>query len=205
MTYFLELNCFKRASPILLQFCRWIFLKYSFDSELECFSSFSRIQEKFSRDLKTSITSNLTQYEIVSKETMGFGCLQYGIKQQSDNMTLCHFCALWLRNLMTSHLRLSRNFNCASISKIVKISKKTNGRIMGMQLKLLLSPSVRGNSSPQLWFEAHLDRILTMPAHFENGEKCDGTRIWASVHTMAEQFKTVGNLTVRNSCKTLMP
>ena len=26
-----------------------------------------------------------------------------------------------------------------------------------------------------------------MPAHFENGEKFDGSRIWASVHTMPEQ------------------
>ena len=28
-----------------------------------------------------------------------------------------------------------------------------------------------------------------MPAHFENGEKCDGSKIWASVHTIPEQFE----------------
>ena len=28
-----------------------------------------------------------------------------------------------------------------------------------------------------------------MPAHFENDEKCDGSKIWASVHTMPEQFE----------------
>ena len=27
------------------------------------------------------------------------------------------------------------------------------------------------------------------PAHFENGEKCDGSKIWASVHTLQEQFE----------------
>ena len=38
-----------------------------------------------------------------------------------------------------------------------------------------------------------------MPAHFENGEKCDGGKIRASVHTMLEQFETVGDLKVKNS------
>ena len=33
-----------------------------------------------------------------------------------------------------------------------------------------------------------LDCVHTMPAHFENGEKCDSMRILASVHTMPEQF-----------------
>ena len=28
-----------------------------------------------------------------------------------------------------------------------------------------------------------------MPAHFENGEKCDSKKIWASVHTIAGQFE----------------
>ena len=28
-----------------------------------------------------------------------------------------------------------------------------------------------------------------MPAHFENGEKCDGSKVSASVHTMPEQFE----------------
>ena len=35
----------------------------------------------------------------------------------------------------------------------------------------------------------HLDCVHTMPAHFENGEKCDGSKILASVHMMPEQFK----------------
>ena len=31
--------------------------------------------------------------------------------------------------------------------------------------------------------------VRAMPAHFENDEKCDGSKIWASVHTMPEQFE----------------
>ena len=38
-----------------------------------------------------------------------------------------------------------------------------------------------------------------MPAHFENGEKCDGCKIWASVHTIPEQFENGRNLDGRNS------
>ena len=36
---------------------------------------------------------------------------------------------------------------------------------------------------------ADLDCVHTMPTHFENGEKCDGSKIWASVHTIPEQFE----------------
>ena len=32
-----------------------------------------------------------------------------------------------------------------------------------------------------------------MPAHFENGEKCDGSKIWAGVHTIPEQFENGRN------------
>ena len=28
-----------------------------------------------------------------------------------------------------------------------------------------------------------------MPVHFERGEKCDGSKIWASVYTMLEKFE----------------
>ena len=30
--------------------------------------------------------------------------------------------------------------------------------------------------------------VHTMPAQFENGEKCDGSKTGASVHTIPEQF-----------------
>ena len=33
------------------------------------------------------------------------------------------------------------------------------------------------------------DCVHMMPAHFENGEKCDGSKLGASVHTMPEQFE----------------
>ena len=33
------------------------------------------------------------------------------------------------------------------------------------------------------------DYVHTMPPHFENGEKCDGSKSLASVHTMMEQFE----------------
>ena len=45
----------------------------------------------------------------------------------------------------------------------------------------------------------HLDCVLTMPAHFENGEKCDGSRIRASVHTMPEQFENDTKFDSKNS------
>ena len=38
-----------------------------------------------------------------------------------------------------------------------------------------------------------------MPAQFENGEKCDGCKIWASVHTILEQFENGRNLDGKNS------
>ena len=37
-----------------------------------------------------------------------------------------------------------------------------------------------------------------MPAHFENDEKCDGSKIWAFTRCR-NNLKTVGNLTIRNS------
>ena len=36
----------------------------------------------------------------------------------------------------------------------------------------------------KIWASVH-----TMPEQFENDEKCDGCKIWASVHTMPEQFE----------------
>ena len=38
-----------------------------------------------------------------------------------------------------------------------------------------------------------------MLAHFENGEKCDGSKTWASVHMMPEQFENVRKLDGKNS------
>ena len=43
------------------------------------------------------------------------------------------------------------------------------------------------------------DCVHTKPPHFENSEKYDGSKISASVHTIPEQFETVGNLTIKNS------
>ena len=44
-----------------------------------------------------------------------------------------------------------------------------------------------------------LDCVHTMPAHFENGEKCDGSKIWASVHTMPAQFENSRKIDSKNS------
>ena len=38
-----------------------------------------------------------------------------------------------------------------------------------------------------------------MPAHFENGEKCDGSKIWASIHIMPEQFENGTKFDGKNS------
>ena len=38
-----------------------------------------------------------------------------------------------------------------------------------------------------------------MPAHFENGEKCNGCKIWASVHRIPKQFENGKNLDGKNS------
>ena len=38
-----------------------------------------------------------------------------------------------------------------------------------------------------------------MPAHFQNGEKCDGSKVCASVHTMPEQFENGRKFDCRNS------
>ena len=39
------------------------------------------------------------------------------------------------------------------------------------------------------WQPLALDCIHAVPAHFENGEKCEGRKLRASVHTMPEQFE----------------
>ena len=44
-----------------------------------------------------------------------------------------------------------------------------------------------------------------MPAQFENCGKCDGWKIWASVHTIPEQFENGKNLDGKNSLQYLMP
>ena len=38
-----------------------------------------------------------------------------------------------------------------------------------------------------------------MPAHFENGEKCDVCKVLASVHTIPEQFENGKKLDGKNS------
>ena len=38
-----------------------------------------------------------------------------------------------------------------------------------------------------------------MPAHFENGEKCDGCKILASVHTIPQRFENGMKLDGKNS------
>ena len=38
-----------------------------------------------------------------------------------------------------------------------------------------------------------------MPAHFENGKKCDGSKILVSVHTMQGQFENDRKLNGKNS------
>ena len=37
--------------------------------------------------------------------------------------------------------------------------------------------------------QLRLRSVHTMQAHFENGEKSDGSKIWASVHTIPAQFE----------------
>ena len=43
------------------------------------------------------------------------------------------------------------------------------------------------------------DCVHTMPAHFENGEKSDGSKIWASVHTIPAQFENGTRFDSKNS------
>ena len=38
-----------------------------------------------------------------------------------------------------------------------------------------------------------------MAANFENGEKCDGCKVWAGVHTIPEQFENGRNLDGKTS------
>ena len=38
-----------------------------------------------------------------------------------------------------------------------------------------------------------------MPAHFENGEKSDGSKICASIHTIPAQFENGRNFDIKNS------
>ncbi len=43
---------------------------------------------KNSRKVKNGFLNRLTQYEIISKKTMGYRCLLYGIKQKSVTLLL---------------------------------------------------------------------------------------------------------------------
>ena len=47
--------------------------------------------------------------------------------------------------------------------------------------------------------ETDLDCVQTMPAHFENGEKSDGSKICASIHTRPAQFENGRNFDIKNS------
>ena len=38
-----------------------------------------------------------------------------------------------------------------------------------------------------------------MPSRFEKAEKCDGSKIWASIHTMPKQFENGGKFDSKNS------
>ena len=59
-------------------------MKSSIFSELRCFSSFLRIQEYFRKKLKLSLfLSLLTKDQIIFKKTIVYGCLLYGINQNS--------------------------------------------------------------------------------------------------------------------------
>ena len=44
-----------------------------------------------------------------------------------------------------------------------------------------------------------------MPADFENDEKSDGSKIWASVHTMPAQFENGRKFDDKNWLQDLMP
>ena len=86
MTYVFELNGFKETLTI----CRWTFLKSSIFSELQCFASFLRIQENFRKKLKTIVISkSSTKDQIIFKETIVYGCLQCGVKQNSFTLLVC--------------------------------------------------------------------------------------------------------------------
>ena len=50
-----------------------------------------------------------------------------------------------------------------------------------------------------MYIPGDLDCVHTMPEHSENGEKCDGSKIWASVNTIPEQFENGRNLDGKNS------
>ena len=56
---FVELNGFKETLAVYKSFCRWTSLKSSTFSQLEYFSLFSRIQEKFSKKPKSIVVSKL--------------------------------------------------------------------------------------------------------------------------------------------------
>ena len=50
------------------------------------------------------------------------------------------------------------------------------------------------------------DFVHTRSAHFQNGEKCDGSKLLASVYSMPEQFENITNSDGKNvACDTLMP
>ena len=108
-----------------------------------CFSSFSRIQEKFSKKLKTIVISKLfdvTWNNFEENHSLWMPTISYQAK-------VCHSSGLWFRNLMTSHLQMSWKVRYAIISKIFKISGKSNGRIIDKYLKFLSSHSIRRNRS----------------------------------------------------------
>ena len=42
-----------------------------------------------------------------------------------------------------------------------------------------------------------------MPAHFKNGEKCDGSKILAVIHTMPEQLQNGRNFGGKNSLQSI--
>ena len=56
----------------------------------------------------------------------------------------------------------------------------------------------------ELWhaiFQSIAELFHTMPAHFENVQKCDGTKVWASVHAMPFSENPLSKSTVFKICR----
>ena len=61
-------------------------MKFSIFLDLQCFSSFLRIQKKLKH---RNFQNLLTKDQIIFKNTIVYACLQYSIKQNSFTLLAC--------------------------------------------------------------------------------------------------------------------
>ena len=90
MAYFFELDGFKETFAIMLELCRWTFLKSLILAESEGFLLGREFKKHYQKSLKLSLFLNLlTQHEIIAEKTIVYGCNMVSSKVSNELSYRC--------------------------------------------------------------------------------------------------------------------